>query len=236
MSSSLAVLLVEADPTQQLIALSMLRHLGIEADATADGASAVGRVAEQPYDVVLLGERTGGAEVRDAIRARRPEGLRIVAVTERADPNASDRLRAEGFDGAIHKPLSVTALDEAVRAPESDGECLLSAVRVHVRELLGEEDEAFVTELVEAFDGSARQALTAVEAAREAGDVEGVASSAHALKGSAANVGLDTLTDVWDAVETGVRRGEPSALAGSLTAAVAETERALAQFAAHTGA
>jgi CheY-like chemotaxis protein len=235
MSSSPAVLLVEADPTQQLIALSMLRHLGVEADTATDGSAAVERAAGRAYDVVLLSERVGGAAIRDAIRARRPAGgLRIVAVTERADSSATDRLCADGFDGAIHKPLSVAALEAAVRPPEPAG--LLVTVRGHVRELLGEDDEAFVAELVEAFDGSARQALAAVAAARAAGDVEGVAASAHALKGSAANVGLDTLTDVWDAVETGARRGEPSALDGSLTTAVAETERALAQFAAHAGA
>lgn len=236
MSTPLTVLLVEDDPTQQLIALSMFRHLGIEADAAADGPSAVEHASRRDYDVVLLGEHAGGAEVRDAIRARRPEGLRIVAVTERGDPGVTDRLRAEGFDGAIHKPLSVTALDEAVRAPAPQGGGLLGDVRTHVRELLGEDDEAFVAELVEAFDGSARQALAAVAAARAAGDVHGVATSAHALKGSASNVGLAALTEAWSAVEVGARRGDPAALDGALTAAVAETERALAQFAAHAGA
>ncbi|PAP78326.1 response regulator [Rubrivirga marina] len=234
MSPPPAVLLVEADPTQQLIALSMFRHLGIEADVAEDGRAAVERVSARDYDVVFLSERVGGAEIRDAIRVRRSGGLRVVAVTERADSGMTERLRADGFDDAIHKPLSVAALEEVVCVPVAVG--LVDAVRAHVRGLLGEDDEDFVAELVEAFDGSARQALATVSAARETGDVDSIAASAHALKGSAANVGLESLTDAWDVVETGARRGEASALDGSLTAAVAETEQALAQFAARAEA
>ena len=54
MSAPLAVLLVEDDPTAQSIALSMLRHLGIEADVASDGAQGVRAAAERAYDLILM--------------------------------------------------------------------------------------------------------------------------------------------------------------------------------------
>ena len=229
----------------------MLRHLGIEADAAPDGTAAVERASSRPYDLVLLGVRDGedGGALCDAIRAQRPAGApRIVAVSDHDAPGAADRLEAAGFDGVIHKPLSVAALDGAVRTPAAgDGAAgappepdagaasLLRDVRAHVRALLGEDDEEFVAELAEAFVGSSRQALDAALAAREQGDAAGVAAAAHALKGSASNVGLKALTAAWSDVETGTRLGDPSALDGPFEAAVAETERALDQFASIVG-
>ena len=239
----------------------MLRHLGIEADAAPDGTAAVERASARPYDLVLLGVRDGetGSAVCDAIRAQRPAGvLRIVAVSDHEGPGAADRLQAAGFDGVIHKPLSVAALDRAVRTPaagdgapgappapgasepgaaaaDDDAASLLRDVRAHVRSLLGEDDEEFVAELAEAFVGSSQQALDAAVAARERGDAAGVASAAHALKGSASNVGLKALTEAWSDVETGTRLGDPSALDGPFATAVAETERALDQFSTIVG-
>ena len=245
-----AVLLVEGDPTHQLIALSMLRHLGVEADAVSDATAAIERAAVRPYDLVLLGVRDGddGTAVRDAIVAQRPTGRpRIVAVSNDAMPGATDRLRAAGFDGAIHKPLSVALLEEAVRtptpaaaapmpaapatpAPAAAEGSLLHDVRAHVRGLLGEDDEEFVAELAEAFASSAQQALVSATEARDQGNAAGIASAAHALKGSASNVGLTSLTEAWGVVETGARTGDASAFDGPFTAAVAETRRALDQL------
>ncbi len=241
-----SVLLVEDDPTNQLIALAMLRHLGIEADSAANGQIGVQMASERPYDIVLMDIQMpvmDGVEAMKSIRTLLPPSTcpRIVAVTAHAVSGTRERLIAAGFDAFYNKPLSIAVLGEAVTRPEPVfvsrpasttvdpmvRDTLLSSVRAHVRDLIGEDDEAFVSELVESFTSSSREAVREAAAARQSGDAEGVGVAAHKLKGSASNVGLDELTEVWGAVEDSVRLGDHAALAAPLDTALAQTEKAL---------
>ncbi len=250
-----AVLLVEDDPTNQLIALSMLRHLGIEADVASDGRAGVQRAAEKPYDVVLMDIQMpvmDGVEAMRAIRSLLPPARcpRVVAVTAHAVSGTRERLLAAGFDGFYNKPLSIALIQDAVSAPEAGGPpavepafvvhapranqdmteahasaTLIGAVRAHVREMLGEDDEEFVADLVGAFAESSQQAVRDVAEAQAARDAGAVARAAHKLKGSASNIGLDGLTERWDEVETRVRSGDAEVFTEALDRVVAETTR-----------
>ena len=246
-----AVLLVEDDPTNQLIALSMLRHLGIEADAANNGQVGVRMATERAYDVVLMDIQMpvmDGVEAMKSIRTLLPPDAcpRIVAVTAHAVSGTRERLLAAGFDAFYNKPLSIALVGEAVTVPaptpafvarpaaaRAEGEAearaaVIDAVRAHVRDLLGEDDEAFVADLVESFATSTQAAVEEAAAARASGDAAAVGAAAHKLKGSAANVGLADLTEAWDVVETSARRGDRAALADPLDRAIARTERTIA--------
>lgn len=243
-----AVLLVDDDPTAQSIALSMLRHLGVEADAASDGAEGVRMATSQPYDVVLMDLQMpvlDGAEAVRAIRAA-PDGdrPRILALADRARPLAASRMAAIGFDGVATKPFSMAGLQNALwppaeaqppatpsASPSTSGlpDALMSEVRAHVRALLGEDDEAFVVDLVEAFATSTRNGLSVVDAVRQTRDDDALITLAHALKGSAANIGLVSLADLWDGVEAVARHGDDRAFGTPLTDAVARTRQALGE-------
>ena len=250
-----SVLLVEDDPTNQLIALSMLRHLGVTADVAADGRAGVRRATEGSYDLVLMDIQMpvmDGVEAMKAIRALLPPERcpRVVAVTAHAVMGTRERLLAAGFDGFYNKPLSIARLQEAIapppvpppaptgpafvaRAPSAERDmleteasaALIGAVRAHVRDMLGEDDEDFVVDLVAAFSESSHQAIGDVAAAQTTRDADAVARAAHKLKGSAANVGLDGLTERWDRVETAVRTGSADVFTAALDEVVAETAR-----------
>ena len=255
-----AVLLVEDDPTNQLVALSMLRHLGIEADAAGDGRAGVQQAGRKAYDLVLMDIQMpvmDGVEAMRAIRALLPPERcpRVVAVTAHAVLGTRERLLAAGFDGFYNKPLSIALLQEAVatfgprpqpppamdpavvaRAPSPEREAseaaasaaLVAAVRAHVRDMLGEDDEDFVLDLVSTFSESSHEAIGDVAQARAARDAEAVAQAAHKLKGSASNIGLDGLTRRWNEIETAVRAGSADVFTASLDEAVAETTRTVA--------
>ena len=253
-----AVLLVEDDPTNQLIALSMLRHLGVEADAAANGREGVQAATARDYDVVLMDIQMplmDGVEAMRAIRALLPPGRcpRIVAVTAHAVSGTSERLLATGFDGFYNKPLSIALLREAIAPPvpsaaspdltfvarpagpdpdpmDAATATLLSAVRAHVREMLGEDDEDFVADLVGAFAESSHQAVAEVAQAQAARDADAVGRAAHKMKGSASNIGLDDLTERWGAVEAGVRTAPADVFTDALDRTVAETRRAVADL------
>ena len=251
-----AVLLVEDDPTNQLIALSMLRHIGIEADAAENGQVGVSMALESAYDVVLMDIQMpvmDGVEAMRSIRALLPPGRcpRIVAVTAHAVSGTRERLLAAGFDGFYNKPLSIALLEEAIAAPSAipaepavfvarpaaareaasaDARArLVASVRAHVRAMLGEDDDAFADELMASFAASTREAVAEAQAAREAQDADAAATAAHKLKGGAANVGFDDLTQAWGSVETRMRQGAGVAeVAAPLADAIDRTRRTLA--------
>ncbi|MEM6288922.1 MAG: Hpt domain-containing protein [Bacteroidota bacterium] len=102
---------------------------------------------------------------------------------------------------------------------------LLSHVQAHVRSLLGEDDPEFVVDLVETFAATARQATDDAEAAASVHDTGALAAAAHALKGSASNIGLAALAGRWDMVERSARQGVEAE--AHLGRALAETQEAV---------
>ncbi|MGB3541845.1 response regulator [Rubrivirga sp.] len=244
----LSVLLVEDDPTNRLVALSMLRHIGIEADAVVNGQLGVQAATSKSYDVVLMDIQMpvmDGIEALRAIRALLPpdECPRIVAVTAHAVSGTRERMLATGFDDFYNKPLSIAMLREALSPPplaepalmirprsghdEDDlAASLRNDVRAHVRALLGEDDEEFVVDLVDSFVTSSEDAVVEATTAYQGADWGTLASAAHKLKGSASNVGLGALATSWDHVEVAVRDAG-QAPQDVVEAAMAETKQAI---------
>ena len=145
-----------------------------------------------------------------------------------------------GFDGVAPKPFTVPVLQQAVSplpkatptaapATSSDEgvEQLLRDIRAHVRGLLGEDDEAFVADLVDTFADSTRKALHLLDPIVADRDFDALARMAHAIKGSAANVGLATLADAWCRIEEASRNVDATVFAEPLAAALTQTRLAI---------
>ena len=131
----------------------------------------------------------------------------------RSDASEEDYPPPVDAHAFVSKPQS--AADEAHR--------LRSVIGAHVAELLGEEDPAFVEDLVSAFCGSAHELVAQVQGSQ---DLEAVGKVAHQLKGSAANVGLNEIESAWYRVEAGARAGDQTVLGLALANAAALTQRA----------
>ena len=106
----LSILLAEDNPTNQKVAMLMLARLGYAPDLAADGHLALVAVNKQRYDVILMDVQMpgmNGIEAMKAIRRRKgTESPSIFAVTAEAMEGDEERLRAEGFDGYLSKPLA----------------------------------------------------------------------------------------------------------------------------------
>jgi PAS domain S-box-containing protein len=115
------VLVAEDNPTNQLVALGILRQLGLSADAVANGADAVRAVEAFPYDVVLMDVQMpemDGIEATRAIRSLGSQGTRppvtIIAVTAHAMRGDAETCLAAGMDDYLAKPLSPAALAQVL--------------------------------------------------------------------------------------------------------------------------
>jgi two-component system, sensor histidine kinase and response regulator len=107
------VLLAEDNRVNQQVALSVLKRVGVRADAVANGQEVLDALHTVPYDAVLMDVEMpvmDGVEATAAIRRAEAEAgdgrhLAIVAVTAHALTGDRDRLLAAGMDGYLAKPF-----------------------------------------------------------------------------------------------------------------------------------
>ena len=117
--SPLRILLAEDEPDNQTLALQMLHQLGYRAEVAADGAEALDRLHQHPYDVVLMDvmmPELDGLEATRRIRRELPrdEQPRVIALTARALRSDREACLAAGMDDYLSKPVRLDALAEAL--------------------------------------------------------------------------------------------------------------------------
>lgn len=108
------VLIVDDQPINRLLPMTLLRKRGIEVVEAEDGDAALRLVAEFQPDLVLLDismPGRGGIEICRLIRqSHPPEALRVVAYTAHSSPEEHEVFLAAGFDSVLIKPIQRDAL------------------------------------------------------------------------------------------------------------------------------
>ncbi|UFN49954.1 response regulator [Roseomonas sp. OT10] len=113
------VLVVEDNPTNQIIAETILRKAGFQVRVAVDGASALACVSASWPDLILMDLQLpdmDGYEVTRRIRAAMPFGrtLPIIALTASAMEEDRQRCLDGGMDDYLTKPFKLPALLAAV--------------------------------------------------------------------------------------------------------------------------
>ncbi len=118
-SRSVRVLVAEDNAINQVVAVSLLAHLGCTVDVAADGREAVRRWSEGSYDLILMDCQMpdmDGFEATRLIRAAEGDGTHIPIVALTANAMADDRSACidVGMDDHIAKPVTEEALVSAL--------------------------------------------------------------------------------------------------------------------------
>ena len=212
--ASTRLLVVEDNPTNQLLVQEQLTRLGITATLVATGEEAVEQL--QPghgYSMVLMDWQLPGIDGLEATRqARAAEGdgprTPIVAMTASAMPADAQKCRDAGMDDLLAKPVGLAGLATCIQRWSGEGgegpDIVESSVAPGARI-----DPAALDELSEDLGGSGPvrsivrtylneldKRRTAVEAAASAGVAEDLRAAAHSLKATSATLGavaVDTL-------------------------------------------
>jgi CheY-like chemotaxis protein len=116
----LAILCAEDNPYGRVILNTILAELGHRADFVGSGEEAVAAVA-RGYDVVLMDVTLSGIDGLEA--ARRIRALAggagrtpIIGISGRTEAGDEQAAHAAGMDFYLHKPVSPSALSEAIAA------------------------------------------------------------------------------------------------------------------------
>jgi signal transduction histidine kinase/DNA-binding response OmpR family regulator len=201
----LRVLLAEDNPVNQRLAASLLERRGHRVAIAANGKEALAWLKRERFDVVLMDVQMpemGGFEATAAIRAlERDSGERlpIIAMTAHAMKGDRERCLNAGMDDYIPKPLDSRLLCATVErmadgtapapsAPDSD------AYKSLLARLGG--DLRLLADISRMFIDDAPRHLREIRSAIDRRQAEALRTSAHGLKGAAANFAA---TDVVEA-------------------------------------
>ena len=115
------ILLAEDSIINQQVALSILKKLGLRADAVADGAEAVRALEAIPYDLVLMDVQMPEMDglvatrvIRDPQSAVRNHQVPIIAMTAHAMQGDLEKCLEAGMNDYVTKPVFPQALVEVL--------------------------------------------------------------------------------------------------------------------------
>ena len=227
--AKIRVLLVEDNPTNQLVAMEMLKKFGYRADVADNGEEAVQTLEQVPYDLVLMDIQMpvmDGYEATRRIRKSTSQARTVPIIAMTANTMQSDREKCikAGMDDFITKPVSPKDLSDALGKWLGKKQKTDAAVAAE-KPAVDEEPTTVTAEDLPIFDRSAllhmvmdnEEAADAVVAAflqttpeildqlqqtmaRE--DAVEARRHIHSIKGSAGNVGALSLHDKAKSMET----------------------------------
>ena len=113
------VLVVDDNAANRELAALLLRPLGADVSTAENGVVALDRLAEQPFDAVLLDLRMPEVDGAQALRRLRAEpgpnqDVPVLAFT--AEAQGEGLIPPEGFDAVVGKPIDIGALASALSA------------------------------------------------------------------------------------------------------------------------
>ena len=236
------VLLVEDVELNQVLITDMLHAHGHEVTLAVNGMEAVALAAQGGFDVILMDVQMpvmDGVEATHRIRRLPPpaNAVPILALSANVMRTEMERYLAAGMNGALSKPVDWPQLFKALAQCGGPGQkpaasapppgtaaepSIDPAVLEQLRSLLGR-NGGLPHNLGEIFRRDTVQRLQALHDALQRADAPAAAQIAHAIKGSAANLGAQILVRICNKIET-------SAEAADLHAAQALEEELHREF------
>ena len=120
-----AILVVEDDPTNALIAATICHRAGYAVQTADNGLAALARLEAQAFDLLLLDMRMPIMDGLELVRHLRADGrwrsVPVVAVTAKADPAEQQVMRDTGVDMVITKPYRNQQLRTAIASALDGG-------------------------------------------------------------------------------------------------------------------
>jgi len=201
------ILVAEDTAESRELLVELLRHGGHTVAGVSNGREALDALDQNPYEVVFMDEEmplVNGLDTTRRIRQRK-YGRRPIIIGMSGNTSESDERRCldAGMDAFMSKPIRMTEvlamlamLSRRAREPRSLCESASrkreshTDLAAHLERTAGGNRELLRT-LVRNFLKNAPKQLSALRRALAQNDAEGLASAAHALKGSLGLFGAD---------------------------------------------
>lgn len=227
------ILLVDDVEINRELAKIMLEKLGHQVVLASDGQEALDKVRGGCFDLVFMDIQMpvmdgfeATSEIRSYELAHQRQPLPIVAMTAYALQGDRERCLASGMDDYIAKPIKEenlrTVIERFITGQVQQEQPVSDAAASSAVEIAPEQprqpvfdrqalltrlggNEALIQKFVTMFFDSADEHLKLLQQAAETGDTDQMRAKAHAIKGSAGNVGACALSAAAAELEKAVR-------------------------------
>ncbi len=218
----LRILLVEDNPTNQLVAVTRLEFMGQRVDAVASGREAIEAVRTIPYDLVLMDVMMPEMDGMTATRAIRTLpapacDIPIVAMTANVFREHERECLAAGMDGFLGKPVTPGQLEAIVdraiagtlrpgRSKPDTAEPVRPIDPKVLQALIADVGEDVAQTMLDAVFQEATERLERIRTHLAAADHPAASREARALHAAASMVGLQIVAREADALSQGEAR------------------------------
>jgi signal transduction histidine kinase/DNA-binding NarL/FixJ family response regulator len=231
----LRILLAEDVEINREVAEELLTRRGHRVTSVEDGRAALAAVEREKFDLVLMDVEMPVMDGLEAARAIRVweggggERLPILAVTAHDSPQDRENILRSGMDGHVLKPFDGDTLERAIAAAlsptaahattagtDAATEKACASPARTVPEILVARcggDLRLATSLARMFLQDSPRLVDAVFESVARGDAEGIARSAHALKGAVGNFGAQEAREAAAHLEQLGRHGDLGSVA-----------------------
>ncbi len=229
----LKMLLVEDIVVNQKVALQMLKRLGYRADIANNGQEALECLYRQPYDVVFMDVQMpimDGLEATKRIRQKWGKTQPwIIAMTAHARPSDRQDCLDSGMNDYISKPVRIESLVNALiqldknnNLPVKQQVNLVNSssftdsnimpidlkIMQSLRDIAGEDDEDFITEIIDNYLLESPEKLQLVIDAIAENNIEELVKVAHGLGSSSISIGANKLAKICREIEASAKKGQ----------------------------
>ena len=233
------VLVAEDNPVNQKLATLLLQQLGCSVDVAKNGLEVILACDQARYDLILMDcymPEVNGYEATREVRARETGDQRTPIIALTANAQQSDRKECldAGMDDFLTKPIherELTAILE--RWVIRDDDVLTPAAFDNLRGL--NDSDAVIREVAGLYLSDTPMRIDALRRAVQKNDAAALATAAHGLKGSSANVGAMRVYALAAKLEEMGRRGDLTGVSAMLDELSREYERATRQLQAMAG-
>jgi len=215
--ANLEILVAEDNVVNRKVITMILENAGFKVDTVNNGAQALEALEEQRYDLVILDMQMpvmGGVEAMKMYRMAHHHDANttpFLVLTANATTDARKMCKEAGADAFLTKPVdsrrllhhvvSLTGIEEAfkqAREKQSKSRTLVFDPEILLELSTIRNTAGALEEMIEMFVNNAQELHLAMEHDLEGGDLQAFKDHAHTLKGSAANVGANRISDVCE--------------------------------------
>lgn len=228
------ILIAEDNLINQIVVKEFLKLSGINFDIANNGIEALALLQRHRYDAILMDvhmPQMGGVEAAQKIRAQpQHKDLPIIALTAGVTEEEREKCQQSGMNDFVTKPVNPSQLInvlcqwinlagtplEVAKTSTGSAPVLpsLSGFDLAVlRNMLGD-DEALIRQLLITFREDIARNLTEITSQINENNLLNAANIVHSIKGSAGNLGANTLYQAASNLEPELRQNQldPAAL------------------------
>lgn len=225
------VLLVEDNPTNRIVAISMLEPFGLIIEEAVDGIEAIKKLANFSPDVILMDVQMpnmNGIEATIEIRKSISTTVPIIALTANVLQAMRDKCYNAGMNDFITKPFEeedllsgiAKALGQSIQPSElpSVSKVIQTDTTLNPAPLynlvklekLSRGDSEFLNKMVNIFLREVPKTLNNLEIAIDQSDFGAIKATAHRLKPSVNDIGVKGIKDILEQIEAFAIEGDLS--------------------------